>query len=166
MKEYKITFWKVLNQVKGDILTLCLLVGIIWFLTSSPSVNKDRLLGTYVIILSGILPGLIYPLFIHINHYRYDKKTKLTIDRRHKKIFYVSEDVSKEFMISDITYIKKHGCVLSAFTFGFSEIYLQDRTRIFVTYFAMPFLDKELKHIKRGYDRYYDLRLFRWKKNY
>lgn len=163
MKVYRIKTSNILDQMTGDI--LC--VGVVlfafykFFIFMMEEVNWISIL----IAISGlIIPGvsiLGYSLSVNYNHYKYDKSTCLTIDSKNKKIFYKSQEISKDFLISDIDIILEYKPRVPMFPFRYYGIILKDKSNIKITSLVMPNLNKDLKKIPREQYSTYDLYIYR-----
>lgn len=166
MKEYRITLLKALVQMIGEILSLIVVIYTINHLFLSDSADNSDIQRTiialfFLIIITSLLLG--YPFFINYNHYKYDKNTKVLINLKEGKIIYTSQYLSKEFLISDITYITCYSAPFRAYVMHYYKVFLKDGTNIDITSLIFSKLPKELKKIKQGQERDNDLRLYRKK---
>lgn len=167
MKEYKINILRIFRQVGVDIIIILTIAfyGIYYFFFSDRideiETGKFFFLCIIFILFFNFFVG--YPLFISYNHYKYDKHTKIIIDYKKQKVFYQSENFSKDFLISDITYITEYTTPILIYSNSYYKIFLKDHTTLDVTSLLIPTVDKEFKHVKQGREYDYDLRLNRRK---
>ena len=139
MKEYKITiisfFWNSFGPIIAFPTSLWMMYFFVFNQFKAAPDTKNWLI--LILILISIFFLVILPLRQVINHYKYDRHTSLLIDNSHalyteeNKVIYKIKDknISKEFLISDITLVKDYSSNLRFYDVSYMEIFLKDGSR-------------------------------------